>query len=160
MSNYVYLAGPITGLTFGECTDWRDQVRDAVPDFIQTVSPMRGKQRLKEIAENLPILDSYEDNPLTSSKGINMRDYNDVKRSSVIFVNFLGAKRVSIGTVIEIAWAFQMQKPVICVMEPDNIHQHSMLNHACGYIVPTLEAGIQLLISTIADDKQIAEIEK
>jgi len=160
MNNLVYLAGAITGCTYNECTDWRQKVRDAVPSHIQTISPMRGKQRLKEIEEGSTIKMVYEDNPLTSAKGINTRDYNDVRRADAIFVNLLGAKKVSIGTVMEIAWARAFSKPVICVMEPDNIHQHTMLNYACGYILNDLDSAISVLITVLSTDRQLEDLTK
>jgi nucleoside 2-deoxyribosyltransferase len=138
----VYLAGPITGVTYDGCTEWREYVKDKVDNSILTLSPMRGKQFIKERSEGGLIGMSFEDSLLASNKGINTRDYFDVQRADAIFVNFLGAKKVSIGTVMEIAWARAFNKPVVCIMEENNIHQHSMLNYACGYITNDLDLGI------------------
>jgi nucleoside 2-deoxyribosyltransferase len=151
----VYLAGPIAGCTYGECTDWREGVRRAAPASIHTLSPMRGKQRLKEIEAGSTIKGVYEQNPLTSAKGINTRDFNDVRRADAVFVNFLGAKKVSIGTVMEIAWARAFSKPVVCVMESDNVHRHTMLEYACGYIVETLDEGVEVLATILGTDNQL-----
>lgn len=43
MRYLLYLAGPITGLTYAECTDWRDWVRAQLPPDIVGLSPMRGR---------------------------------------------------------------------------------------------------------------------
>lgn len=152
MSNLVYLAGPISGCSFTDCTDWRKYVMDNVSEYIHTISPLRGKEHL---AKENKIADSYEKDYLASARGINCRDYWDVQRCSIVFVNFLGATKVSIGTVMEIAWARAFNKPVICVMEEDNVHQHSMLGFACGYIVPTLEIGLEILEALLSTDKQL-----
>jgi nucleoside 2-deoxyribosyltransferase len=154
MNYTVYLAGPITGLTYGNATEWRKLVKDAMPSHISTLSPMRGKQRL-ELLKDEQIKMSYEDNPLTSEKGINTRDYYDVMRCDALFVNLLGAQKVSIGTVMEIAWARTTQKPVILVMEKGNVHDHAMLRYACGFIVSTLEEGIEVLKTVIGPDEKI-----
>lgn len=152
----VYLAGPITGLTYDNCTEWRQQVKDSVPSHIMTLSPMRGKQRLKEISENKPILDCYNDNPLTTEKGINVRDYYDVQRSDLIFVNLLGAKSISIGTVMEIAWARAFGKPTIVLMEKEgNVHNHSMVKYASSFIIDNLEEGIELLKIVLGPDQKL-----
>lgn len=158
MKFLVYLAGPITGLSFGDCTDWREYVHNEVSSKILTMSPMRGKQFLSERAKAGLISGSYEDSPLASYKGINTRDYFDVQRTDAIFVNFLGAKTVSIGTVMEIAWARAFSKPVVCVMEEENIHRHTMLEYACGYIVPTLEEGIAVLEAVLLTDVDIKQV--
>lgn len=151
----VYLAGPITGLSYLGATEWREEVKSLLPNHISSLSPMRGKQYLEKLSKEQSIADCYEDNPLTSEKGINIRDYNDCKRSDLIFVNFLGAKRVSIGTVMEIAWARAFQIPVVVVMEKDNIHNHAMLNYASGFIVETLDEGIDLIKIILGPDKTL-----
>ncbi len=155
----VYLAGPITGVSYGECTEWREKVKEMLDENILTLSPMRGKQFIKERSKGMGIAMAYEDSPLASNKGINTRDYNDVRRADAIFVNFLGAEKVSIGTVMEIAWARAFSIPVVCIMKKDNIHQHSMLNYACGYIVETLEEGVAVMEALLLPDSKIAHIQ-
>lgn len=152
----VYLAGPIKGFTFDGCTSWRKQVRDAMPFEIKTYSPLRGKQRVAEIQSGELIKDCYESNPLTSAKGINTRDYYDVMSSDMVFVYLKGAEKVSIGTVMEIAWARAFNKPTILVMEKTgNIHEHSMLLYPCGYHVETLEEGIEILKAILLPDTSL-----
>lgn len=155
----VYLAGPITGITYGESTGWREQVKDMLDESILTLSPMRGKQAIKERSKNGAVAMTYEDSPLSSAKGINVRDYNDCTRADAIFVNFLGATKVSIGTVMEIAWARAFNIPVVCVMEKDNIHQHAMLNYACGFIVDNLDEGVAILEALLLPDVKIPHLQ-
>ena len=138
----IYLAGPITGESWGEATDWRKYVGDAFADVgIEGVSPLRSKEYLlNEVA----IADRYDQHILSTSKGIFTRDFYDVSRVDGLFVNFLGAKKVSIGTVMEIAYAWSLRKPIIVVMDQDNMHQHSMLREASGWIVDSIEDGIHV----------------
>lgn len=146
----VYLAGPITGLDFRGATSWRDQVNVELSDTsIRTLSPMRGKQYL---LNELSIADHYESQVMSTLKAINTRDYYDVRRADAILVNVLGAKKVSIGTVMEIAWARAFNIPVVLVMEKGNIHSHGMLQYACGYEVETLEEGIAVLKALLLPD--------
>ncbi len=143
----LYLAGPITGVSFGDCTDWRDSVAKKLPPHIIGVSPLRGKQFLNKESS---IKDSYENHPLASQKGITVRDRFDVMRADAILVNLLGAKKVSIGTVMEIAWADLLRKPIIVAMEPENIHSHSMLRESSNYLVPTLEEATLIAITVLS----------
>lgn len=138
----LYLAGPITGESWNGATNWRTYVGDALADVgIEGVSPLRSKEYLlNEVA----IADRYDEYILSTSKGIFTRDFYDVSRVDGLFVNFLGAKKVSIGTVMEIAYAWSLRKPIIVVMDKDNIHQHSMLREASGWIVDTIEDGIHV----------------
>src|SRR6476620_1152916 len=151
----VYLAGPITGTTYEGCTEWREQVKEMVDSDILTLSPMRGKQYLLERTKGGVIADSYSDTIMSCEKGINCRDFNDVQRADALLVNFLGSKKVSIGTVMEIAWARAFNKPVVCIMEEDNIHNHSMLIYACGYITDNLEEGVVLLEALLLPDTKV-----
>lgn len=138
----VYLAGPITGLSYDGATDWRYGVMKALAPEIDAFSPLRGKNYL---LGQTTIQDSYNEHVMSTSKAIFARDHFDCKRCDALFVNLLGAKRVSIGTVMEIAWAHAYGKIVILVMEREgNVHEHSMLREACAYRVETLEEAVDL----------------
>jgi len=108
---------------------------------------MRGKHYL---AQEKSIADSYEETPLSCQKGITCRDRMDVMRCDMLFVNFLGAQRVSIGSVMEIAWADAWRKPIIIAMEKDNVHSHAILRETAGFIVPTLDEAIAVAIAVLS----------
>ena len=139
----VYLAGPITGQTFGECTDWRQfAIKELASAGITGLSPMRAKDYLKN---ETFVGDEYQDTVLSSSRGIITRDRWDTTRCDLILVNFLGAERVSIGTVMEMAWADACRTPSIVVMKPEgDLHDHSMLREVTGFRVETLEEGLEV----------------
>lgn len=142
MKHKVYLAGPIAGLNYSGAQNWRSDVAKALDsDRIETLTPMRGKQFLKELGDITKV--SYDD-VVANSKGVTRRDFNDTVTSSCVFVNLLGSQKVSIGTVMEIAWAFQARVPSIVIMEKGNVHEHLMIEEACHYVVDNLEAGIRL----------------
>jgi hypothetical protein len=143
----LYCAGPITGVSYGESTDWREYVASRLPPHIKAVSPMRGK---KYLASEKSIKDSYEEHPLSCQKGITCRDRMDVMRCDMIFVNFLGAKKVSIGSVVEIAWADAYRKPIIIVMDKDNVHDHAMIREVSGFIVSNLDEAIAIAIAVLS----------
>lgn len=151
----VYPAGAISGLTFADAVDWREKIRDAVPVHINTLSPLRGKYYLQDLIKHDKIDGSYDEFPLSSARGINTRDHWDVMRCDVVFVNLLGTTKVSIGTVMEIAWAHAYRKPVILVIEEENIHSHPMIDECVGFVVDSLEKGIQTLIAIASTDHQL-----
>lgn len=137
----VYLAGPITGMTMEEASGWRNLFKHKLPERIECLDPLRGKPFL---AGEMDIKDSYDDQPLGDRRAILTRDYFDCKRSDLIVANFLDAKRVSIGTVMELAWAKAFDIPTIVIMEEGNIHDHAMVVESAGFIVDTVEAAIEL----------------
>lgn len=143
----LYLSGPITGLSYGGAVDWREYVATKLPPHISALSPMRAKTYL---ANEKKLGHSYEEHPLSSSKGIIHRDRFDTFRCDMILVNFLGAEKVSIGTVMEIAWADAARTPIVLAMEKGNVHDHGMVREAAGFIVPTLDEAIQIAIAVLS----------
>jgi nucleoside 2-deoxyribosyltransferase len=142
----VYLAGPITGESYECATDWRTQIAIllAAPNDaerrIAAFSPLRCKPYL---AGEQVLGQSYEQHVLSSARGIFTRDYHDCRACDALIVNFLDATRVSIGTVMEIAWATAFRKPIIVIMEPEgNVHEHVMLSECYGFRVTTLEQAV------------------
>lgn len=150
MKDYlVYLAGPITGISYQESLDWRKYVASRFPPNITCLNPLRGKKYL--VGETI-IGSNFDHHPLSTPQGIDCRDRNDITRSDLIFVNFLGAKIVSIGTVMEIAWADILRKPTIIVMEEDNIHYHKMIRGVVGFIVSDIDQAVQIALTTLLPD--------
>jgi len=139
----LYLAGPISGCTFGECTDWRKEFARFMPPAIDCLSPMRSKEPL---APGALILDHvYQDSVFGQDSAIMQRDHNDCTTADCVVANFLGATRVSIGTVMEAAWCYHRHIPLIAVLEDDgsNCHDnHCMMRRAIGFRVATLEQAV------------------
>jgi nucleoside 2-deoxyribosyltransferase len=150
----VYLAGPITGLTYGECTDWREfAVTSLAMAGIKGLSPMRAKEYLASLGRLSGTCEEYQHlGVMSTPRGIMTRDRFDATRCDVLLVNLLGADRVSIGTVMEIAWADVCRTPIVCAMEPEreNIHSHAMLFEAIGMRVPTLEEALHVTKAILA----------
>lgn len=140
----VYLAGPISGLTYDEAESWRTKVRGRLPSAVRWYSPLRNQQQFRDVGSLSPTTYNNE-SPLASKHGIMSRDAWDVKTSDLVFCNLLGAKSVSIGTVMELGMAYAWQKPVVLVMEPNNVHEHVMIDHAWSFRTDNIEAGIQLV---------------
>ncbi len=148
----VYLAGPITGCTYGECTDWRKDFQKLLPSYVRCLSPLRGKEYLNK-DKVTTIKDSYEDYALSTGKAITCRDRWDCLRADALVVNLLGATRVSIGTVMEIAWADTRRIPVVLVMEKEgNLHDHSMIKECCGYRAENLKDAASVITHLFSQD--------
>ena len=146
----VYLAGPIKNRTYSGATSWREYVKILLEDDgIDAFSPMRAKQYLKGLDEvgNDLLKDSYAQFPLSTNKAILHRDRHDCTKCDIVLVNLLGAEQVSIGTVMEVAWADAARVPVVLVMEKDgsNPHEHGLLVEACGFRVDSLDEGIWMV---------------
>jgi nucleoside 2-deoxyribosyltransferase len=148
MKPIVYLAGPVTGLSYAQVTTWRTEAKRRLAPNVECADPMRGFEHLQHETR---LKHTYTDHPFTTRRGIMMRDYFDVCRSTALLVNMLDAPEVSKGTIMELAWAFHLRKPVIVIMEPHgNLHDlHPMLLEAYDFRVPTLDEGIETARITV-----------
>ena len=152
----IYLAGPITGLGWDASTDWRNYVKEQLSPEIDCFSPLRGKEYLSNEKE---LKDQYFYHVMSTQRGILARDHYDATKRDLLFANMLDAKRVSIGTVMEIAWAYEARVPIVLIMEKEgNLHDHSMIREACPLTVHAIEDAIlltrQILLPDVPVKKQ------
>lgn len=159
----VYLCGPITGCSYEGCTSWREYVTkeldkaayevpcvrpgDGIHEYRLTapafkcVSPMRGKEFLKELAA-IPARQLGHFDPMAQDVSINARDSWDCHRCDIGFVNLLGTKIASIGSVMEISDMWNHRKYIILVMEEGNVHDHPFVRARASIILPSVERAV------------------
>ena len=142
----VYLAGPIKGLGYGDATDWRNHAKAELAPEIVCYSPMRGKDYLDTCR---PIQAEYPHLTLSNAKAIMARDRNDVMRADLVLANLAGAESVSIGTVMECAWADAFRVPLVVVGREGDLHDHPMIREAAGWTVPDLETACYVARSVL-----------
>ena len=136
----VYLCGPIAGLTYDEAEDWRQRFNQEVSTWpwpVRGLSPLRHREELRKFGKlggpvALPVTGS-----LNTPAGAATRDELDVRRCHFLFASFLGATAISQFSLAEIGMARGLQKPIIVVMEPTNIHRHRVMENWMDYIVET-----------------------
>lgn len=143
----VYLAGPISNKSYNESIEWRNYVASHLQPEIDCFSPLRGAYYLKNEKN---IASCYDEYTLSTQEGIFTRGFYDCQKQDLIFVNLLGATKISIGTVMEIAWGKSFNKPIVLIMEKDkNPHDHPFIRAACPFRVETLEDGILITRSIL-----------
>lgn len=148
----VYLAGPITGLSYGVAVNWRTDARDWLKkQGIEGFSPMRWKHYLEQESDIAAA--GYDEFPLSSARGIVTRDRFDTMRMDLVLVNLLGATKVSIGTCMELGWADAARVPTVLVMEKSgNPHDHAMVNQVAGFRVEQLEHGLEIVKAVLVPE--------
>lgn len=142
MAKRVYLAGPITGLTYDEGNAWRLEAKAALGAHgIEAYSPMRAKEYLRSQGV---LSGSYSDGLFSTARNIMTRDYDDCTKADLILCNLLGSTKPSLGTVMEIAWAFAFRVPLVVIMEKEgNPHDgHPMIAESIGFRVDNVKDGI------------------
>lgn len=147
-----YLAGPIGGCSYKECTEWREKVTQVLFSFgIRGISPMRGKEFLSK--ETFIDQQEYTD-PMAKPMGITTRDRFDVQASDVVLMNLLDVERnYSVGTCIEIGWADAWRKPlIIATPEERKYAKHPMVKSIAGFIVPDLVQAVRTVITILCSE--------
>lgn len=152
MKPSVYLAGPISGLTYKDADDWRRYAKQYLNKLgIEAYSPTRAKEYLASIGKLAPAGQNYNGlSPLSENKGIVARDRMDCTGRSLVLANLLGSTQVSIGTCIEFGWADSAKVPIVLAIEKENNpHEHGMLVELAGYRVESLEAALDITASIL-----------
>lgn len=139
----VYIAGKISGYSYDEVVNYFKQTADRLEKIgYETMHPMLGKSALRtEIAMKS---EGYG-NPESTNHAIIERDRWMVENSDIILCDLTMANRVSIGSVMELAWAEYLHKLVIVVMENSNIHRHAFVLEAADVIFETIEEAFVYL---------------
>jgi nucleoside 2-deoxyribosyltransferase len=140
----VYLAGPIAGLDYDGATGWRDAAAKELADAdIKALSPLRGQENLRSVG--LIGTGGRDDHPLSTESAIFARDHNDVRNCDVVLMYLRGADRVSIGSMFEAAWAVELRKPLVLVIETGNPHDHAFLRQAAAFVVDNLPDALEVV---------------
>lgn len=159
MNKTVYLYGPISGLTYDGAQDWRTWMREQLlPHDIDAVSPLRFKDYLRNLpgtGDSDRIISGhgreyFDMGVLSTPPAVLARDKFDVLRADMLLGNFLGAERVSIGSMFEQAWAHDKHKPIAVAMEEKgNPHDHMFFTQTVGFQVRSLEALRDVAIAVL-----------
>lgn len=125
----VYLCGPINGCTDAEAIDWRSAVKQSVLAEWRTVfvDPMKRDYRGKEA-------DSYRE--------IVDLDKRDVRSVDVVLVNYV---KPSVGTAMEVFYAWTLGKPVVLWCAPDAVLSPWLRYHSTS-IVHSLDDAVTKIL--------------
>lgn len=140
----VYLCGPITGLHFDEAKDWRDSSSEFVQRLValgwKPLSPMRNKEKFRTSEPLSAFFDEGADAV--------HQDLVDIDNSQVVIVNVLGAKRVSLGSMAEMGYAYARGVPIILVSEgEENVHHHVFPQYMATIVVDNLVDALEELVT-------------
>lgn len=153
MHKKVYLAGPIGGLTYDGAQAWRTEISNLLNEKsdgrIRGYSPLRGKEVLREHG---PLTTgSYGAYcSLATTQSIMARDYNDCHTSDLIIADLI-AEDISIGTVMEIAFAYAHRVPVIGIFDSrgNKTCNHAMIQAAVPFRAYTLNEAADMACSIL-----------
>jgi nucleoside 2-deoxyribosyltransferase len=151
MKKYIYLAGPIAGLTETEATEWRHEVRSLLPYNIIGISPLR--------CEPLQPGMTYTDEGATGEmwadpRAINAKNWLDTESSDLVLAYLpkeMNDRRPSIGTIIEIGWSIGLKKPLIVVSDDKQIMEHPLIECNAAWRLDNLEDAVEVITGLFGD---------
>jgi nucleoside 2-deoxyribosyltransferase len=126
----IYLAKPITGESFEDVVRYYENLSaDLFEMGYETLCPMTAKGYLRTEIE---FKAHGFDNPVSTNHAIFERDKWMIEQSDVIFVNLHLATRVSIGCMMELAWASLLGKHTVVIM--GQAHKHAFVFEAADIV--------------------------
>jgi len=141
----IYLAHPISGCSKFEVLAYYSNLYDELAEAgYEVLSPMKGKANIRVETEYRA--HGYGE-PVVTNHSIFNRDHWMVSQSDIVYADLTGAKQVSIGTMMELAWASHMGKYVVLAMEKNNPHAHAFVFEAAHTVFPTSERAIEYLVN-------------
>jgi len=154
MKPSVYLAGPIAGFTIDAARVWRTHaIWKLKKHGIRGIDPLAGAEKLQ--GDEVQTKQAPELDPFTSAKGIMCQDFYYCTHADMVLVNFTGATKISIGSVMEAAWAYQCRTPLVIISRTHGVmvgvetHDHTMLRSAADYWVDDLDTGLDICVKVL-----------
>ncbi len=135
-----YLAGAMSGLSYMEANNWREEITGMITPEISVLNPMRGQPK-----EGFEKACAGQCNA-----GFEMsRDMLDLERCDIVIARFALNAPTSFGTAIELGILIPLRKPAIFVLnEKDRLMTHPfLLAFPRGIITHNLEDCASLLYS-------------
>jgi nucleoside 2-deoxyribosyltransferase len=141
----VYLAGLIS-TDYPESLQWRLLVAPLLEQAgFEVRTPLAGKKNLKSETKDGGITTT-----VTTGKSITLRDYRDVSECDIMLTHLeqFGCPRPLVGTVAELAWAWQLRKPVVAIANTDNylMRNHPFVSEFVSQYWPTVQDAVDYVI--------------
>jgi nucleoside 2-deoxyribosyltransferase len=131
----VYCCHPISGMSADEVFGYYEEVVRELEGYgWEVLSPMHGKDVLR--TEKKFRAADYR-SPVSTNHAIFNRDRWMVRQADVVFANLCGSKAVSIGTMMELAWAADTGRHVVLCMEEGNVHRHAFVLESADVVFET-----------------------
>lgn len=147
MKKYVYLAGPILGCTGPEANHWRKSVCEVLKDHgIIGISPLRCEPL---IGERYTM--EYPDPRFGVPRAIAAKNFHDVINCdmTLAYMPLEMGENISLGTVVELAWAKGLNKQVILVSDHPKVLQHPVIDACVNWKLGTLEEAVDVMIGVL-----------
>jgi hypothetical protein len=140
----VYCAHPINGLALDEVIEYYSQICYKLKGLgFKITHPMVSGDSIRTDTESRS--EPTNPNPKNSNHAIVKRDYWLISQADIFYLDLTGCKNISIGCVMELAWANAHNKYTIVVMEKNNIHAHAFVIETACVVFDTPEPALDYM---------------
>lgn len=141
---YVYLAGIIQGSVIDKCIAWRKKIVEYYSNWKGSGIPY----------ENLYFLDPCNGEKNISADGMKSniptkfildKDYNAIKKCDLFVANMdkFGVERPPIGTIMEVAFAYDFHKPIIMITTEEVYKKHPFVSNMVSWYFETVDEMLE-----------------
>jgi nucleoside 2-deoxyribosyltransferase len=140
----IYLAGFIQGSCIEKCIAWRKRLREYYDNWkdgqrypLSWLDPINGEHFDEITPDGLK--------GFLPPNAIVHKDYYCVKNSDLIICNMdtFGENRPLVGTIYELAWAYEFRKIVIMITDNQVYEQHPFLTNTVSWYVKSVDELIE-----------------
>lgn len=144
MKPSIYLAGPMSGLSWRESLEWRWLVEDKLHSQWRIINPVR-QQRGQDLDVPIEVQQQGQNDLLLqhTATGVTAQDEFYIDQSDWLLCYFLNAPKVSIGTVWEMGYAWGTGKKILTVLEKGSQHDHPFVRRRSHIFTPNLDEAIE-----------------
>ena len=139
----IYLARSISGLSYAEVMEEYRKTTKLLSPFYVILNPMTAKGHLKSEVE-FASYGKYT-HPVSVGHAIYERDKWMVSTCDVLLADLSGTTKVSIGVMMELAWAALLGKHTVLILPEENIHTHTFVRESADVVFTDYDEAIEYL---------------
>lgn len=143
----VYCAHPISGETWENVVKYYTNIKITLENLgFNVLHPMTGKGEMRtQIEERFKPAGHNATNPMCTNHAIFERDRWMVQNCDVLYLDLRGCQGISIGCMMELAWASLLGKYTVVVMDEKGMHKHAFVLEAADIIFENSTTAIAYL---------------
>lgn len=148
MKRFVYLAGPVLGMSEAEANDWRRVFARSLEDHgITGISPLRC-----EPIHGPVYSPGYPDERFGTPRAIMHKNFFDVQSADVVLAYIPDpgpGREFSWGTMCELSWGKAFGKMTILVSDSAKVRNHPVLNAEAGWVFDNLADAHDVIVGVL-----------
>jgi phage FluMu gp28-like protein len=149
----IYIGGRISGMSYEDCSRYFNDTKETLQNMGYFVySPMTAKASLRN--ETVLRATDYK-SPVSTNHAIVERDRWCVEQADVFYLNLMATQEdrfVSIGGMMELAWAHQLGRHTVIALPENNVHRHAFVLEAADVVFTNHEQCMVYLNHLIKQD--------